>query len=162
MDARGRVGRARLGLFTLLIAVGALSGPPVGAAERPPPADVSAFAVYVEQIPTSSGTVAAGQRPAGSVEAQLPAPVSAALEQQGGDDAPILERVATAPELGAPARVIPTDRRELEPERTAFPDVTISVADGSSRVLWLLGAIFLITVTLAALATRRRQTNASR
>lgn len=157
MDARLRAGRTRLGVLSLLVAVGALSGPPVGAAEKPPPADVSAIAVYVEQIPTSTGAVVPGQKSSGPAKAQLSAPASAALERQGGDDSAILERVATSPELGAPVRVVPADVGELEPERTAFPDVRILVADGSSRIPWLLAALALITGALtAAWAARRR------
>lgn len=157
MDARLRAGRTRLALLSLLVTVGALSAPPVGAAEKPPPADVSAIAVYVEQIPTSTGAVVPGQKSSGPAKAQLSAPSAAALERQGGDDSAILERVATSPELGAPVRVVPADVGELEPERTAFPDVRISVAEGSSRIPWLLAALALITGALtAAWAARRR------
>jgi len=130
------------------------------AAGAPPPADVAAIAVYVETMPTSSGSVVAGTTPSepdGSVPARLAAPAAAALEQQGGEDATLLERVATAPELGAPQRVVPTDDKQLEPKRTALPAIDISISDGASRFPWLLAALALITGALtAAWAARRR------
>lgn len=139
----------------------ALLGPTADAGAEPPPADTAAVAVYVETIPTSTGRVVAGKAasdPAGSVPTRLSAPAAAALEQEGAEDAGLLERVATSPELGAPQRVVPADDKELEPERTALPAIDISITDGSSRIPWLVLALALITAALTAVwAARRRR-----
>ncbi len=161
MNALGRSRRTRIWSATLLVGVTALLGPTADAgAEPPPPADIAAIAVYVETIPTSTGGVVAGRpppSPAGSVPARLSAPAAAALEQEGGEEAGLLERVATSPELGAPQRVVPVDDKELEPERTALPAIDFSISDGSSRVPWLVAALALITTALTAVWAARRR-----
>jgi len=160
VNALGRSKRARIWLATLLVGVTALLGRTADAGAEPPPADVAAIAVYVETIPTSTGGVVAGRTPpspAGSVTARLSAPAAAALEQEGGEEAGLLERVATSPELGAPQRIVPTDDKQLKPERTALPAIDISISDGSSRIPWLVAALALITAALTgAWAARRR------
>ena len=186
MTALRGSGVARTGLATLLVCLSAvLAGPAAAGSKPPPPLDVAAIAVYVETLPTSSGSVVAGQAPSapgGSVPARLPAQAVTALEQHGGEDAGLLERVATAPELGAPQRIVPpvaprrtrTDKAARiprtgnparipkrdgggDPERTALPAIDISLSDGSSRIPWLLAALALITLASTGAWAARRQ-----
>lgn len=160
MTALGRSGVATVGLATLLICLAAELGRPAAARAAPPPEDTAAISVYVETMPTSTGGVVVGRSapvPAGSVPAELPEAAATAVERRGGEDAGLLERVATTPELGAPQRVVPTEEDELEPERTAVPAIDIAIADGASRIPWLVAALSLITAALsAAWAVRRR------
>ena len=167
MSAFGRSRRAAVWLATLLAGLAVLLGLPTHASAEPrPPGDIAAIAVYVETLPTSTGAVVAGKEPSssgseqlsGSIPASLPAPVVAALEEAGGEDAEALERVATSPELGAPERVVPATPNELEPERIAIPNIAVSIADGSSRFPWLIGSLALITGVAAGAAVMRRRT----
>jgi hypothetical protein len=144
------------------LALAAASAPVALAQEGHPP--ISAIDVYVEMIPTSSGsvplgalppTLAPGSRPPAPAAPSAPLTPAATetLREQGGRDAPLLERIATAPELGAPQRVVPADLARIAEGSGAFGAVT----DGSSRVPWLLAALVLITAAVAAGATRQRK-----
>jgi hypothetical protein len=140
-----------LGSLALLLA-------PTAATAAPPPGDIAAIAVYVETMPTSTGGVVAGKQPAapvGSEPVELAAPAEAALAE-AGEDAAVLKRVATAPELGAPQHVLPVDDKALEPERSVLGPLDISVTDGSSRLPWLVAALAVITGALTAVWGARR------
>lgn len=159
MTALGGSRAVRVGFATVLVCLAVQLARPSAAQAGPPPADIAAIAVYVETMPASTGSVVAGRapsNPAGSVPAQLPAAAATAVERKGGDDAGLLERVATSPELGAPQRVVPTEVEELEPERTAIPAINVSIADGTSRIPWLIAALGLITAALTGAWARRR------
>ena len=127
------------------------------AVAAPPPADTAAIAVYVEVLPSSTGGVVPQRVPADAAPVPLLEPAQAAVEASGGADADVLERVATAPALGAP-RNTPTVRPEsVEPARVALPTVVGSLAGESARGPWLIGGLALATGVAAGAAVKRRR-----
>lgn len=88
-----------VGICTLSIALAFVFAVPAAGSEAPPIEDVSAIDQYRESVPTASGRRALGER------SGKPHPLSAAtrerLRVQGGDDAALLEQLATSPALGA-------------------------------------------------------------
>jgi hypothetical protein len=128
---------------------------------HPPPA---AIEQYIEQVPTSQGS-----QPAGVGKARkrsLPAPVRKRLQQLAGTDAPTLERIATDPTLGAPARKLKRPKRYEQDGATtddsgasrALSAAVEAAGSGSdARIIGLLVALVAITAFLAALAVRQRR-----
>lgn len=84
-----------------VIGIAALVAPAATAADAPkPPPGNGAVSVYVEQIPTAKGSVAAG-RSNNSTRA-VPPKVKKQLEQEAGTDAAGIEAAATSSGYGAP------------------------------------------------------------
>jgi hypothetical protein len=93
--------------------VAACLGWPAAAQAQEPGAGSPSVDQYVESVPT--GTDRAAQAPPATAEPRRASPrVRRALRRDGGSDAAALERVVTAPQLGAPAaqRGSPQDRRD--------------------------------------------------
>jgi hypothetical protein len=152
------------------VLVGALlwTAAPAGAATpppSPPPApDDAAIYQYRESLPASGGPVV----PDGAARGGQPlAPALARqLEQTAGSDAPLLERVATSPALGAPvsrrrgATPVPASAEPVADDEPAAGDALGAAAgalDGNARLLVLLGAMLLLGgAAVAASAPQRR------
>jgi hypothetical protein len=112
-----------------------------GAANQPTPGDASGVAQYVEQLPTSSGPVAA--RRSTDQAQKLPIRIRQSLRAVGGDDAALLGKLAGSGLSGA--------------ESKASAPAT-AVEGGSGSMLWV--ALMLGVVTLGcggAVISRRRQ-----
>lgn len=136
-----------------------VSAPVASAREAPP--EIAAINVYVEMIPTSAGAMPLGvaaapasgptdPEPDSRIDSPLSPAAVAKVRAAGGADAPLLERVAVDPSLGAPQRIVPADLGEA----TSETSVTGVLGEGASRGAWLLAALALSTV--AAAAARRR------
>ena len=133
-----------------------------------PPSDASAYDQYVEQMPSSTGS-----RPVGAGAGKkrpLPPRVAQRLRERGGTEAPVLESIASDPQVGAPARPAPATpevRRELRSEVTQDPDVAAPIGaigalgdsgDGAGRRVAGLGlALLAITTALVGTAFWRRR-----
>jgi hypothetical protein len=76
-------------------------------AKAPPPKakELSAISQYRESIPTPAGPTFPTSGP--SNKTPLPPPVEQKVTAEGGSDAPVLERVATEENLGAPQLPLP-------------------------------------------------------
>jgi hypothetical protein len=147
-----------------LIAVGSLALVGPAAAQDPrkePPPDVSSIEQYIENIPTSRGSRAAG---AGNGAGQPLAPEARQrLDEAGGADAAALEQIATSPAYGAPERPLrptkKTQTRDDDPSLGGAASAAISSPGGGGE--WRLGVLGgFIVATTAALGTaayRRRR-----
>ena len=93
--------RTNLRLALALAAVVPLVAAVPASAADDPPTDNPAIAVYIEQVPTSKGPVAAGRQNKGGKG--LAPSAREKVRQQGGQDAAALEEIATSPNYGAPA-----------------------------------------------------------
>ncbi len=103
VGAHGReptVFRGRSVSILLAVAAAFLPGGEAASAKGPPPIAVQQ---YIEHFPTGSGSVSVGKGTARPAVA-LPNAVAARLRATGGSDAAALEKIATAPSLGAPQR----------------------------------------------------------
>ena len=140
------------------------------------PGTSAAVSQYVEQIPTSSGPQATGVGK--ETFKPLPKRAKAKLVRQGGEDAALLEKIATSSAYGAPqatkkkggkdddpgaggaAVVIRDDPRDLGDASTseALSAAVSVVTDGSDkRLLGLLIVMLLITATALASAGYRQR-----
>jgi hypothetical protein len=138
---------------------------PAAAADPPPDPSDSALAQYVEQIPTSSGPKATSQAGGQAVGQPLSARAESALRTEGGDDASLLEQVATSPELGAPAR----EPRKGAADATSTPPAPPATSEAvgptestaselvSGRVIGLLAILGGVTLGAGLLAASRRR-----
>jgi hypothetical protein len=98
-----------------------------GDANRPP-AD-AAISVYVEQVPTGSGSVAAGAS-AGKAS-KLGASLEAKVRREAGNDARALIDVATSPSLGgppAPVKPTPVKPTPVKPPTAVKPSTHVKPA----------------------------------
>jgi hypothetical protein len=154
---------------TLAAAGAALSIAAPAVAQTPPeepPPDVSSIEQYIEQIPTSRGSRVAGQ---GDEKGQPLAPrARRALREEGGTDAPALERIATSPAYGAPERPLRPRKKSRELVRMP-PDDDTSLGGAVSAAVsapgeggeWRLGVLagFLVASTgaIGVAAYRRRR-----
>ena len=135
---------------------------PAAAADPPPDPSDSALAQYVEQLPTSSGPKAVSLTGGQAAGQPLPAPVESALRTEGGDDASLLEKVATSQALGAPARE-PRDRASSAPPSAPSGSEAVGPSDTtaselvSGRVIGLLAVLGGITLAVALFAASRRR-----
>ena len=127
----------------------------------PPAPDDSAISQYVEGVPGAAGTTTPGIK--GSVKSRPLAPaIRTQLQASGGSDAPILQQLATAPNLGAPARPRHAQRAVIRPsEERASATGALSAAvtaagDGGSARFTIL-ALALVAITMAMLAAARRR-----
>jgi hypothetical protein len=136
----------------VLLGLGAL--PPAAAAA--PPADTAAIAVYVEVLPSSTGGVVP-QRVADAAPVPLLQPAQAAVEESGGADAEVLERVATAPALGAPPSASAVEPESVASTKVAIPTLVGSLAEESARGQWLIGGLALVTGIAVGAAIKRRR-----
>ncbi|MDX6477322.1 MAG: hypothetical protein QOH95_2833 [Gaiellaceae bacterium] len=164
------------------IVVGAVVVAPAFA-DNGPPKD-AATSVYVEQIPTASGSVAAGAK---GKKTKLPASVQTKLKKSGGTDAKALETLATQSGLGAPttaATPTPTVKPKAKPQvkpkpkpkpvaKPAQPTTTAGSSarqtdarsasaptsggsGGSSRLIVLLAVLALVGLASIGFAVRMR------
>ncbi len=84
-----------------ILAASAVTQPAARAATPPEPPLDPAIAVYVEQIPSGSGSVASTGT--SGPRAEVPDAVAARIKAEGGGDAPALEEIVSSPALGAPS-----------------------------------------------------------
>lgn len=132
----------------------------------------AAVCQYVEQVPTSSGSQVAGVG-SGKKAKKLPKAVESELQREAGEDAAVLQEVATASEYGAPQEELqlgPAEKRRLkEAEETIKSEDVVDLGgavsapvsvltDGSdARLVGLVIVMALIALaTLAAAAYRQR------
>jgi hypothetical protein len=150
-------------VIAALVGAFVLGAPPQARADDPPE-DIPAVGAYVELIPTAGGSKQAGRRQKGRA-LPLSETARSRLESAGGTDAPLLERIATAPELGAPTKRLALSPRREEPDATAGSDPGIAtsvsdigrtVAGGSdARLLLLIGLLGGLTLAAVAVTVRR-------
>jgi hypothetical protein len=142
-------------LGSSLVASAALMVPSVARADGPPVNP--ALGVYVEQIPTGKGSVAAKRD---SQRSKLGGSVGQKIQREGGTDAGVLNDLATSAGLGAPqkqASGAKTGRSAAhqgsnQQTRVAAPVATAQGTSNSNRwqVIALVLGIVLITATMAA------------
>ena len=150
---------SRLGRAVAPVAV-ALTACTPALAGGPPPA---AIAQYVEVIPAAGGSVVAGRgRPTVS---RLPPAIEQSLDEQAGNEAPVLKKLATSSRFGAPQvilrdtkgpgmsqRVVILDRKLRAATRSS---PTLAGGGGNASVLGLAVVLGVATVSLVALRPRR-------
>jgi len=119
MSRRGFSLGAGVNLIALMTLVAPVTGSAARAEPAPPSPANAALAVYVETIPTGSGSRAVGLGAEGTT--RLPAATRKRLTRAGGADAKLLEQVATAASYGAPQQ--PQQQRQ---QRTKSPPTTSS------------------------------------
>jgi hypothetical protein len=140
-----------------------------GSATTPPPD--AAISVYVEQIPTGSGSVAAGAS-AGNASELAPSLV-AKVEHKAGQHAQALIAVATSPGLGAPpaptrsatpakvaARAKSSKPAKSAPTLKATPPVNPTDVSTNGRLIGLVAALLATTLGVVLFARRERPRSA--
>jgi len=121
---------------------------------------VSSVDQYVEDLPTASGPTPTGGGPGEGDDPGQPlsADAESAIDQQGGQDAEALKRLATLAALGAPREGLATSpevRRALAENRSIGAAVG-NAASGTTPALFALIVLLVGTsVVLLALALRR-------
>jgi len=135
-----------------------------GSAARAEPAptpnpDNAAIAVYIETIPTASGSRAVG---VGTKQrTPLPAATRSRLAAEGGADATLLEQLATAATYGAPQKTVTTASPKSPPtkkpqriKRTSVPELPAAPQPASEDVgllrWWLLAGAMVLSGIAAA------------
>ena len=88
---------------TAMLAVAVLAALASPAAAASPLPQDSGISQYVESVPSGGGPAEPGAGKPTSPAGRLSPRASKLLTQQGGPDAPALRRIATSPDLGAPA-----------------------------------------------------------
>jgi len=143
------------------------SSTPALADDPPRPTDIPAVSAYVELVPTSRGPREAG------VGATRGRPLDRRVERlartQGGEDAALLERLATSPAYGAPWSPTPkTPVSKIEPKpRSSSSDNALSAAvdagaeGGVGRLLALLVLLTAVTAVIGGVALHRRSPTSS-
>jgi hypothetical protein len=116
--------------LTLVLAL-ALAAAPVAHAGNPPkpPQDNSAVQEYIEQIPTSRGSTAAGA--SNNSGPALSARIKKRLQKQAGSDASRLESAATSSGYGAPLAATSTGSGGSDWLIIALPAVLVLLAVGA-------------------------------
>lgn len=151
-------------LVTLLLSAGPAS------AQRPD--DSAAVDQYVEDVPTSGGSEISGGGSSEPESTPLPPDAASALQAEGGEDAGVLERIATSSAYGAPKAKLEALgseasgrplRPEDEPSAGGGLSAAVSAVQGgeAGRLVGVLVALLVITalaVAGAALRQRRRGT----
>jgi hypothetical protein len=79
------------------------------------------------------------------------------VEESGGADAEVLERVATAPALGAPPSASAVEPESVASTKVAIPTLVGSLAEESARGQWLIGGLALVTGIAVGAAVKRRR-----
>lgn len=146
------------GRIALICAVvGMLGAFAPSALARRPPRPNAAIAVYVEQIPTGGGSVAANTEAGG--RAKLSPEALRNLRREGGADAAALEKLATAAGLGAPERQtrarIPEPKSAQRNSTNQTPSASLGAPQEDRGPLGLI--VVLLLVTGAAVAARLMQ-----
>jgi hypothetical protein len=143
----------------------ALAAPGPAIADDPPrPTDIPAVSAYIELVPTSRGPKQAG---AGTARGRpLGARIERLVRTQGGEDAALLERLATSPAYGAPSSPTPkTPASKIEPKEsrpTSSGNALSAAIDaggegGARRLLVLLVLLTAVTAIIGVVAARRRR-----
>jgi hypothetical protein len=155
-------------LITIVLALAACwTTAGAAAAATPPPGP--ALDQYVETIPTATGPSAATPgktRGGGSTQRTVPlAPATAAkIQAEGGEDAEVLKKIATQPDLGAPEAPLPQAGAE-EQQQTAQPgqqpqaaaEITSSDGYPVTMLVALLAGITLVLGGVAGYSFARRR-----
>ena len=134
--------------------------PAATAAGAESPEDFSAADQYVETLPTSEGPNATKEGKEG--RSKLPAKVKAKLEAQGGEDAAVLEEVATSGRFGAPQETGSSADKKGSSSRsaTAVPTASVkAVRDSGEDLTWLLFALIAITGLMVGTVAYQRHKN---
>ena len=122
---------------------------------------------YIEDVPTAGGahhpgaggTSGSGTSSPTAPTVSLSGSVQTKLDKNGGDDAPLLNKIATSPSYGAPQETsgtVPTPTGSPDPLSAAVGAIT----DGSDgRMVGLFVALLAVTaVSLGFAAASRRRT----
>ena len=160
--------RALLAHAAVVSAVLAFAAPALAqdSPPAPPAPDDSAISQYVEGVPGAAGTTTPGIKARGKSRPLSPA-IRAELKSAGGADVQVLQRLATAPNLGAPARPRHAQQAVIRPseERSsatgALSAAVTAAGDGGSARFAVLG-LALLAITVAVLASARGRAVASR
>lgn len=139
--------------LALALAALAVTAPAVAAEAPTPPSSHGAVAVYVEQIPTSDGSVAAGASNY-SGEA-LPSEVEEQLQRQDPEDAERLRALATSSGFGAPQPA-----SEASPQAASAAEASSAAAGATWDDVLLLATVAAVVVLAATELTgamRRRR-----
>lgn len=163
------MGRVRA-ILAISILAALLGRAPAIAAEAPkPPPGNGAISVYIEQIPTSTGSVAAGA--SNNSGKALPKEVEKELEHQHAEDADRLKTLATSSGYGAPQPKATTPSRAISPPtdvgdrtprasnaRAASAPASAASTNGGNEFLLaaLAGSGLLAAAGLVLMAKRRR------
>jgi hypothetical protein len=162
--------RGFLVTVTLLVTLLALAGQ----ASAQSGCGVSAVDQYVECIPTGDGENSSGA--SAPTSGSLPPPIAAQIQSAGGEDAEVLEQVATSSRYGAPTkraaksssthgRISGETRAGAGPASDVWAgeaaSAAVSAVQGgdAGRVVGLLVGLFLISaaaLTVAAVRQKRR------
>jgi hypothetical protein len=148
------------------VVVGAAPAPALGQPAPPPPLPgVPAVDQYREALPTAAGPVAAGQNAPRITP--LPLAIERLVSSEGGTDAPLLERVATSSDYGAPparSRIErPSAGSRSEPAGAPLPPASLTRGAGAAghafldrgaRGVLLVGLMIGIAAAVGA-ASRR-------
>lgn len=169
VDHSVRTFRRRRALVALIVALAAVYQPQTAQAQDEPPSDAT-IAQYIEQVPTSSGPrVARG----GKRAAALPARVQRRLRAEAGDEASVLEDIATSTAYGAPDRVRrggsagtpeTSQRGKSRDHKIVVPEIGARSALGEAAtpksaregVLVVILALATASALVAAIVIRRR------
>ena len=136
----------------LVISPAAIAAPAAATPPQPqPPAD-SAISVYVEQIPTATGSVAVGA--ATGTRWRLSAKEQQSLTKSGGSDAAALEKLATSPGYGPPR-----PQRVTRGHPTPSPAASTNVPGDNTARLLALALVLVLTTAVVAAARRGAPTN---
>lgn len=154
--------------FAAALAAGTAAGVARAAspADPPPALGSAATSVYVEQIPTSSGSVAVGD--SSSRSTKLDKALAGKIEAQGGSDAAAIKVLVTAASLGAPPAPAPAPARAPKSRagtpaaasRQAAPSTAVaadSASGNTGRLIGLLVVLALLFTGLALFARRGRR-----
>lgn len=157
----------------LVAATSAFAQPAIAADSPPQPPINPAIAVYVEQIPTSEGSVVAGSTSGGP--AKPPRAIVGKLRREGGADAAALEDLVTSAGLGAPSPVVRAAGKKPD-VRAAGKKLTVqqkrlrgtdssavaatAISGGGGRPVGLI--VVLALVTAGTMVARRIQRNIGR
>ena len=175
-DKRQSVRRGMRRFLVPATVVGTLLAWPGGALAQAP-CDSSAIDQYVECLPGGGGeNSSGGKKP---TNADLSSAVQADIQSEGGDDAELLQQVASSSLYGAPQKSLggpgrgapPIDRERLS---AADPQADVSAGDAATaavsavqggdagRLVGLLVALFIVTAAaLGAAAVRQRRRSGS-
>jgi len=138
-------------LLTLAALVGATCVQALGAAAAPTPPEKSVIQQYIEQVPTSHGSIPVVS--SRGARAKVSKRVVDRIAKLAGADRALLEAVVSAAEFGAP-------QRRLRPVLGAREQAASPLTDATGRnggILPLIAGIALMTAAGAAAAFRRRR-----
>jgi hypothetical protein len=147
-------------LAAVVLAVALFASTPASAQDPPPPP----VDEYSENVPTSEGKKETGKE---GGKTSLPPSVAIQVQTQGGQDAVLLEGIATSERYGAPqkSRPEPVVRNPEQGESedvgaTSAPEVLSAAVEtigdgGQARVIGLLVVMLAIFAAMLAVALRR-------